>query len=294
MNMVIARLFGATFFWGAAFHVGKFALQQSSPLAIVSWRNGIAALVLTGLTMPVLRTHWLAVKSHLAILLLLAVLGVAGFNLFLFYGLRSTSSINAALIMAFNPALIVLLSALLNREKIRGFQLLGLLLGLLGVMIVVSHGSIEALLGLQLSHGDLLVTMSSICWALYSVLQRRFASQVPSALLSSMTVGMAAVMMLVLAVVEAPDVGTMPHTPILLAILFLGLFSTVLPYLWWNRSLQEIGPAKAGVYMNLVPVFASLIGIVMGQQIEGSQFVGAAFVIVGVLLTGKKSLVKPG
>lgn len=288
MNMVIARLFGATFLWATVFHVGKFALQQFSPLVVASWRNGIAALVLTGLTIPALRVHWLAIKSHLGILLLLAMFGVLGFNLFMFYGLRSTSSVNAALIMAFNPALIVVLSALLNREKIRGLQFLGLLLGLCGVLIVVAHGSLDALLHLQLSMGDLLVALASMCWAFYCVLPRRFASQVPSALLSSMTVGMAAIMMLILACVEAPDMGVMPHASVLLAIIFLGLFGTVLPYLWWNRSLQEIGPAKAGVYMNMVPIFASMVGVALGQQLQSSQLVGAAFVIMGVVLTSKR------
>ncbi|MFZ6656312.1 DMT family transporter [Undibacterium sp. TJN19] len=288
MNMMTARLFGATFLWATVFHVGKFALQQFSPLTVVSWRNGIAALVLTGLTLPALRTQWLAIRAHIGILLVLALFGVLGFSLFMFYGLRSTSSVNAALIMAFNPALIVLLNALLNREKIRGFQAAGLVLGLLGVLIVVAHGSLQAVLNLHISHGDMLVSLSSLCWAVYCVLPRRYASQVPSALLSSLTVSMAAVMLMLLAFAEAPDIFVMPHAQTLLAIVFLGLFGTVLPYLWWNRSVQEMGPAKAGVYMNLVPVFASLVGVILGQQMEGSQLVGAVFVVVGVLLTNKR------
>ncbi|MFZ6744787.1 DMT family transporter [Undibacterium sp. JH2W] len=288
MNMMTARLFGATFLWATVFHVGKFAMQQFSPLAVVSWRNAIAGLVLTGLTLPALRTHWLAIRAHLGILLILAMFGVLGFSLFMFYGLRSTSSVNAALIMAFNPALIVLLNALLNREKIRGLQTLGLGLGLLGVLIVVAHGSLQALLNLHISQGDMLVTLASLCWSVYCVLPRRYASQVPSALLSSMTVSMAAVMLMLLAFAEAPDIFVMPPMPTLLAMLFLGLFGTVLPYLWWNRSVQEIGPAKAGVYMNLVPVFASLVGVALGQQLESCQLLGAVFVVAGVLLTNKR------
>ncbi|MFZ6871998.1 DMT family transporter [Undibacterium sp. Di27W] len=288
MNMMTARLFGATFLWATVFHVGKFAMQQFSPLAVVSWRNAIAGLVLTGLTLPALRTHWLAIRAHLGILLILAMFGVLGFSLFMFYGLRSTSSVNAALIMAFNPALIVLLNALLNREKIRGLQALGLGLGLLGVLIVVAHGSLQALLNLHISQGDMLVTLASLCWSVYCVLPRRYASQVPSAILSSMTVSMAAVMLMLLAFAEAPDIFVMPPMSTLLAMLFLGLFGTVLPYLWWNRSVQEMGPAKAGVYMNLVPVFASLVGVALGQQLESSQLLGAVFVVAGVLLTNKR------
>ncbi|MDE2430483.1 MAG: EamA family transporter [Burkholderiales bacterium] len=219
----------------------------------------------------------------------LALLGVAGFSLLMFYGLRLTDPVNAALIMAFNPAQTTVLSALLNREKIQRAQWLGIFIGLFGVIVVVSHGSLAALLGLHLSTGDLLVALSSLCWAAYCVLPKRFIKDIPSALMSSLTITLAAVVLIALALSNAPDSATVPAPGTLGVLLFLGIFGTALPYFWWNRSVQILGPAKASVFMNLVPLFASLIGVLLGSGLSHSQLVGAALIIGGVLINGRQT-----
>ncbi|PRC91492.1 EamA-like transporter family [Solimicrobium silvestre] len=288
MNRIYLRLIGATFLWATVFHVGKFALAEFSPLAIATWRYSIAAIILLAMTLPAIRSNWQQIKSHWPILFILALLGVVGFALFIFYGLRLTSPVNASLIMAFNPALIIVLSSLFNREPVSRQQISGLLLGLCGVLIVVSHASLNALINLSFSKGDLLVGVASLCWAAYCVLPKRYASSIPSAQLSAVTIITAAILMLVMAGFSASDMPQLPRTGMLFVLLFLGLFGTVIPYLWWNQGVQKIGPAKAGVFMNLVPIFASLIGVVLGQQLQASQLAGASLVIIGVLITSIK------
>jgi drug/metabolite transporter (DMT)-like permease len=288
MNGMYLRLFASTFLWGTVFHVGKFAMQQFSPLTVISWRNGVAALVLTGLSFGALRANWRQIRARLTALLALSLTGVLGFGVLMFYGLRLTSPVNAALIMAFNPAMIAVMSALLNREKIHLQQIAGLLAGLCGVLVVVSHGSLAALLSLRVSSGDLLVGLSSLCWAGYCVLPKRLVPEIPSAQLSTITITIGAAAILLLAAWTAPDLGVMPDGKMLLILLFLGLFGTVIPYLWWNQGVQKLGPAKAGIFMNLVPIFASVVSVLIGQSMSGSQIVGATLVIVGVLLTSIK------
>lgn len=288
MNKTYLRLIGCALLGASVFHVGKIALAEFPPLVVATWRYGIAAIILFGMTLPDIRSHWKQIKEHAVLLLILSVVGVGGFAIFLFYGLNLTSPINASLIIAFNPALIMLLSALFNRERINLQQMTGLLLGIAGVVTVISHASLTALIHLSLSKGDLMIILAILCWSAYSILPKRYLSGIPTVLLTSITVVISALFMFGFTAYTTPQLFHMPGTGMLFVMLFLGLFGTVIPYIWWNQALQTIGPAKAGVFLNLVPIFTSLMGILLGQHLEASQICGAALVIFGVIITSVK------
>ncbi|HVK55645.1 MAG TPA: DMT family transporter [Burkholderiales bacterium] len=282
-NTIYLKLILTTLFWAAVFHVGKYAVALMSPLSIGAWRFIIAGLIL----IPVVAWQggWSLPAVHRNALPLLAMssIGVFGFNVALFYGLRTTSSVNAALIMAFNPTLVVVLSALLNREQVSYRQMLGLLLGLSGVAVVVSKGSWHALTALSFSFGDLLVLLGSLCWAIYSVIPKRFVSGISSTQVAGSTVVGGAMIMAMFAAFATSDFLAPPSTSIMAAILFMALFGSVLAYLWWNQGVQEIGAAGVAVFINLVPIFATLIGLLRGQSISMAQIGGALLVIAGVM-----------
>lgn len=279
------KLVLTTFFWAAVFHVAKYAVATVSPLYAGTWRFVGAAAVL--LPLVAMREGWslVALRRNAPALLLMSVVGVLGFNLGLFYGLRQTSAVNGALIMAFNPALTVALSALLNREPVSSRQLLGLLLGLAGVMVVVSHGSWHTLASLSFSLGDLLVLLGSLGWAAYSVIPKRFVHGLSTLQVTGSTIAGGAMLMAVCAAAAAPDFLQPPSLPIAAAVAFMSLFGSVLAYMWWNQGVQALGAASVAIFINLVPIFAAVIGLMLGQEITWAQIVGAALVISGVLCT---------
>jgi drug/metabolite transporter (DMT)-like permease len=282
-NTIYLKLILTTLFWAAVFHVGKYAVALMSPLSIGAWRFIIAGLILIpvvawqgGWSLPAIRRNALP-------LLAMSAIGVFGFNVALFYGLRTTSSVNAALIMAFNPTLVVVLSALLNREQVSYRLMFGLLLGLSGVAVVVSKGSWHALTALSFSFGDLLVLLGSLCWAIYSVIPKRFVTDISSTQVAGSTVVGGAMLMAIFAAFATTDFLEPPSASIVAAILFMALFGSVLAYLWWNQGVQEIGAGGVAVFINLVPIFATLIGLLMGQSISVAQIGGALLVIAGVM-----------
>jgi drug/metabolite transporter (DMT)-like permease len=281
-------LIGATTLWASVFHVSKYALESYSPLTVAAWRYGLAGLIFFALSFQELRAHSRQIVSQGPILVVLALCGVVGFGVSIFFGLRLTSPVNAALIMAFNPSMIIVFSALINREKITAAQVSGLFLGLTGVLVVVTHGSLNALIHMKMSQGDLLIGLAAVFWTIYCVLPKRYVRNLPSAQLSSTTIILAAAMLIPVAFGFAPDIAILPDWKMTLTLLFLAVFGTVIPYLWWNQGVQKLGPAKAGVFMNLVPIFASLMGLALGQHLLGSQLVGAVLVIMGVLITSVK------
>jgi drug/metabolite transporter (DMT)-like permease len=282
---IYARLVITALMWASVFHVGKYVVQVMSPLATLTWRFGLAALIF--LPLVAWREGWSVegLKRNAGVLLIMAVVGVFGFNIALFYGLKATSAVNGALIVGVNPALTAVLAALVNRKLPTSAQVLGLVLGLVGVVVVVSHGSWATLASLHVAAGDALVLIGALCWAVYTALPQRFVRGLSSVQVAASTVSGGALLMLVFASTSAPDLLRIPAPPIMTALVFIGIFGTVLAYLWWNDGVKVVGPTQAAICMNFVPLFATLIGLLRGQEVVASQWMGAALVISGVLVS---------
>lgn len=290
---IYLKLVLTTFFWALVFHVGKYAVALMSPLSLGAWRFTVAAAVLV--PMVALREGWPLpeVRRNALALATMSTVGVLGFNVSLFYGLRLTSAVNGALIMAFNPALTVVLSALVNRESVSRRQIAGLLLGVAGVMVVVSKGSLHVLAAMSFSAGDLLMLLGSLGWAAYTVIPKRFVHGLSTMQVTGSTIAGGAALMAAFAALTTPDFLEPPSLPIAAAIGFMGLFGSVLAYLWWNQGIQKIGAASAAVFINLVPIFTALIGLLLGQQVSAAQVFGAALVIAGVVCSSGKFKAMP-
>ncbi|SMC20899.1 Threonine/homoserine efflux transporter RhtA [Andreprevotia lacus DSM 23236] len=278
----------AAFFWAAMFHLGKYAVAYMSPLAVGGWRFLLAGALLLPLLHWREKINWAGMRRNLWPLLAMATIGICGFNIALFYGLRLTSPVNGALIVALNPAITTLFAALLMREHISGRQIVGLLLGLAGVATVVSHGSLHALLALSFTPGDLLVLLAAVGWAVYSVIPRRFIKGLAPLQITTATIAMGGVLMASFAQSVTGDLLHVPPLGAIIAVLIMSIGGSVLAYQWWNDSVSKIGPAKAALFMNLVPIFATLMGVVMGQAVTGAQLAGAALVIGGVIYASTK------
>lgn len=287
MNLpaVYLRLVLTALMWAAMFHVSHYAVAHMSPLATLAWRFGLAALVFVPLV--AWREGWSfdGLRRNALVLAVMATVGVFGFNMGLFYGLKATSAVNGALIVGVTPALTAVLAALIHRRLPSGAQILGLALGLMGVVTVISHGSWTELASLHVASGDALVLGGALCWAIYTALPQRFVKGLSSVQVAASTVIGGAVLMVGFASATTTDLVQWPSWHMLAAIGFMGLFGSVLAYLWWNDGIKVIGPTQAAICMNFVPLFATLIGLLRGQQVAGAQWLGAAMVVGGVLVS---------
>lgn len=269
--------------WGALFHVGRYTVGFMSPLTAAAWRFALAASIF--LPLVAWREGWslAGLRRNALVLATMSAVGVFGFNTGLFFGLQSTSAVNGSLIVAVTPALTAVLAALIQRRMPSAIQVTGLVLGMAGVAVVVSHGSLDMLMALHLSRGDALVLLAAVCWAVYSVLPQRWVHGLSPLQVAGSTIVGGAALMLAFAAGTAPDFLQLPPTGGVLAIAFMAVFGTVLAYVWWNDGVKVVGPAQASVFMNFVPLFAALIGVLRGEHLVASQWVGAGLVIAGVL-----------
>ena len=274
-----------TLFWAVTFHLGKYAIGYMSPLPAAAWRFLVAGTVLALVVQS--RRGWdlKALQRNAWPTLAMGLVGVAGFNIALFLGLQHTTAVNCALIMAFNPAMTAVFSAIVNREAISVRQGSGFAMSLLGVLTIISGGSLHKLLTLGFAGGDLLILAGCACFAAYGVMSRRFIRDMPAMLLTTSTLIVGAVALSVVAAFTTHDLFTMPAINGVAAVLGMALFGSVLAYLWWNQSIARLGPTRAAGFINLVPMFTTLIGVALGQPISAAQIAGASLVIAGVLTT---------
>jgi drug/metabolite transporter (DMT)-like permease len=273
-----------TLAWAASFHFAKYSVIYVPPAGAAVWRFIIAALFLVPVVSSRERWDRAALRRNAPALLFLGAVGISGFQLGMFYGLRTSSAINASLIMSLSPALTVVLAALLDRQHIGARQWLGVSLGLAGVLLVSVHGDWRTLRALRFGHGDLIMLAGALAWALYSVVLRRNVRGLSLLQVSASTILICALSMaLGVLLFDRPQLAW-PPLPAWPALLFMGVIGSGLAYIWWNAGVVRLGAARTAVFGNLTPLFTVLLGVLLGQTLDAMQLLGAALVIGGVVI----------
>jgi drug/metabolite transporter (DMT)-like permease len=271
----------ANLFWSGNLVVGQVAMASMTPLDLTFWRWALAAVPLLVLAGFVERPDWSAVLRRWPVLLLLSVLGMTGYTLLLYSALEHTSALNASLIGAANPALILVLAVVLLGDRPRPLSWFGIALGLVGVLLVLTEGDPRRLLGFGLGTGELLMLGAITAWGFYTIIARRL--DLPAITATAVQVAMAAVVLGPVAFAAGIRFPATAGDGWLLA--FVVVFPTLCSYLLWNLALKSTTPATAGNYLNLVAVFTAIITLLLGDPITVPQVLGGMLVISGVLLT---------
>lgn len=265
----------AAFFWGANFNLAKPVLAEMSAYVAGASRYLLAAAVMVLIVLirkEVFSTaHW---KAYLT----LGIVGVFGFNLFFFLGMETSSAINGALIMALNPLLTAILGYFILKEKPSNRQLIAFPVGIAGVAIVVLGAGAH----LVVSPGDIFILIAALNWALYNVLVKKLMPKNVSGIVSSTGIMIFGAIALTIAAAVHHDPFVVPTVHAGSALLTMSLGGGVLAYLFWNASISKLGPSKAAIFINLVPVTAMMIAAFQGLPPNHAQLLGALLVISAV------------
>jgi drug/metabolite transporter (DMT)-like permease len=281
----------ATLFWAGNFVAGAGAVASVSPLNLTWLRWVIAVVPLLVLAQLIEKPNWKRSLRQWPLLLLLSALGMASFPWLLYTALEHTSALNASLINAVNPALIVIIAVVVFRQRIRWNGIIGILVGLIGVVTVITDGHVAQVFTHPPNQGDALMVAAIVVWSAYTFLGR-FLTGVPPITATALQALFTAIGLAPVAVAGGAELPT--DTPTLLALLYIALFASVLAYVFWNAALRTVPPAKAGIYLNLMVVFTALITLVIGGSISAAQVLGGILVVGGVVLTSMRPAKRSG
>jgi drug/metabolite transporter (DMT)-like permease len=270
-------------FWAGNYVFGKYAIEEMSPLWITFSRWLLALFLLFPAAFLLERPDWKQLWKAWLPLAGMGILGVIAYNLLLYSALAYTSPTNAALVSALNPAVIVLFSYFLLRERISGLQGTGIAVSLFGVLIILTSGNLQQLFSASYNPGDLLMIAAVLAWTFYSIIGKRLTG-VPPITATAVSTLIATVIMAPFAFVEGIQfdrIGPLAVT----AIVYMTLFPSLGSFVFWNMSVRAIGASRAGIFLNLIPVFTALISVILGESISAVQIFGGLLVFAGVYLT---------
>ena len=275
-------------FWAGNSIVGRAARDLVPPAALSFWRWTLALVLLLPLAWPHLKRDWPLLRANWPIVALLGALAIGAFNTMLYTGLQSTTALNSMLIQSAQPALVLIVGALVMGDRTSLRQIAGVAISLAGVLAIITRGDPMMLLGLNLNIGDAIIGAAVLLWALYSVLLRRRPPVHPlSFLAASIIVGIA-----VIAPVYGHELWSgrliEPGVESALAIAYVSIFPSFLAYLFFNRGVELIGSAATGQYMNVMPLMgAGLAMLFLGERLYLFHIVGLALIVAGILVAGR-------
>lgn len=274
----------ATLFWGANFVLAGPVLADLPPLWAAAVRFLLGAAVMFVIAGARRENLLGLLRRHAAVYMMLGAVGITAFNLLFFFALQSSSANSAALIMAINPLLTALLAAAFLGEKPTARHLLALPVALSGVVVVISHGDMGRLASLSFAHGDLLMLGATLSWAIYNVLTRRYMPQASPIANTSWIMAVGAALLLAAALGSDSHVHALDaRASLAMAVMVVG--GTVLAYVFWGIGIARLGAARTAIFINLVPVFAMLVGMFFGSFPSGAQLAGGVLVLSGVTIS---------
>ena len=279
------RLLLVAFFWGGTFVAGRSLVDTVPPVAAAFIRFAIASLLLLIITWHRERLPRLSLRQ-LVVITALGTSGILAYNLCFFNGLALIAAGRASLIIALNPVFITLADRLLHKEPLPGRRLLGILLSLGGALIVITQGQPLTIFATGIGRGELLIFGCVLSWTLYSIIGKTAMRGLSPLVTVCYSAVAGTLLLLVVALADGSLAGALAYPPSAwLALGYLGMFGTVIGFLWYFQGIQAIGPSRAAVFINFVPVNGVLLAtLILGEPLTLSLLSGGALVISGSYL----------
>lgn len=292
------RLFGNPYllllltvlFWSGNMVIGRGLREAVPPLALAFWRWAIALVLVLPFALPHLKSQWPQLKANWRPVVVLGLLGVGCYNTFAYIALQHTTATSATLLNSFIPIATMALAFVLLGKRLSRLEGLAIIVSFAGVTTIVSHGSLDTLLGLTLNRGDLWMLLAVLSWGTYTVgLQWRPQGIDPMLLLAAFTaVGLVPLLPAYLwetATIRSVDVSIQSLT----GMLYTGVFPGFLGYVFYNAAVAAVGPNRSSQFIHLMPVFTTILAaIFLGERPFWYHIVGIVLVFAGIFLATRR------
>jgi drug/metabolite transporter (DMT)-like permease len=277
-------------FWAGNIVLGRYAAGHVPPMTLSCIRWIGSFVMLLPFAWPHLRTDWPALRARLPLMVVLSATGFAINNALSYWALQYTQALNALLIQSSGPLFVALWSLLLFGVRLTWAQFAGIAISLAGVLTIILHGDIGALASIQFNKGDMMLAGALLAFGLYSALMPRRPVTHQLSLLTFTTAG-GALLLLPFSIWEFSTGLTLKFDALtLMMVIYVVIFPSTLAYLCFNRGIAMIGPNRAAPFFHLMPVFGSVMAIVLlGEQPRLFHLVGYLLVLAGVVIASRQS-----
>lgn len=271
--------------WAGNVVLARSVIHTIPPIGLAFWRWTLAFSLLLPFAWPHVKVDRPLLLRHWKMMVGLSIFGIAAFNTLLYLAVHTTTAINSALIQTTMPAFILVMTMIGFRENVGFRQVSGVVLCILGAAVVVLRGDLQVLLHLSFVQGDILMLVAVMCYGIYTVLLKKRPPIHPMTFLS-MTFGIGAMMLAPLYWWENQTMQVMVwSSQVAAAVGYVAVFPSIVAYFCWNRGTELIGPNRAGLFINLVPVFAAIMSLIwLNEPPQFFHLAGMGLVVGGMVL----------
>ena len=290
IKAILKALFAVTV-WGASFVATKIALQYAAPSTVV-WLRFTMGVVILGITVILSKQFSLPQGKDWAYFALLGFLGITFHQWLQSTGLLTAQATTTAWIVASTPIFIALLGFFILNEHLAWYQIVGILLATVGVLLVVTKGNLSTLVAGQFgTSGDFLILISAVNWAVFSTLSRSGLKKHPATLMMFyvMSFGWLFTSILFFASSGLKQIASIPLNG-WIAIGFLGIFCSGIAYIFWYDILKVLPVAQTGAFLYLEPIITAIVAaLVIRETLLLATLVGGITILIGVWLVNRPS-----
>jgi drug/metabolite transporter (DMT)-like permease len=272
-----------TLIWGANAVAARLAVGEVSPMTMTGARWLICCAALWLAARAQIREHWRTLLPHWRRIVLMGTFGFTGFNALFYTAAHHTTAINIAIIQGTIPVLVLVGSLFFFRARIGWLQALGVAITIAGIAVVASRGEMAVLVQMAFNVGDVWMVFACLLYAGYTI-GLRGRPAVPGIVFFSAMAAVAALTSLPLLAYEvASGQFIVPSARGIALMAFVGLLPSFVTQLTFIRAVELIGPSRAGVFLNLVPIFGPLLAvIVLGEPLSLYHAVALVLVLGGI------------
>jgi drug/metabolite transporter (DMT)-like permease len=284
----------ATLLWSVNMVIASGIKGHIPPVGLAFWRWSIACIVLAPFAIRSTIKNSLLLRKNIWYFILTAFLGITIFNTLIYFAGKTTSAVNLSLIAISIPLFILTISRIVFKEKISNKETTGILTIILGVLVLITKGSLQSLFQINFAIGDLLMLVACFFFASYTILVRLKPKEIPAKVFLFSVFFLGVLMLLPLYLWEHFFYKkVILDTTTVMTTTYVGLFASLVSYYLWNEAIALIGTNKTAVIYYLIPVFSGILAyFFLNQEIILTQIISMGFIISGLLITNKKQKIK--
>ncbi len=280
-----------TLFWSGNFIVGKAAsIYEIPPFSLNFYRWLFAGIILLPFTLKEIIQKKNYIFKNIGFFIILGISSITIFNSAVYYSLYYMQVISGVLMISTIPVWIMFISSILGIEKTNKFQIFGVILSLIGVLFIITKSDLNLIKNLDFNKGDLIMASGMFAWALYSALLKKKSYEISQITLLEVVIIIGLLFLVPIYILEI-ELGNplIVNKPFVLTLTYVVLFPGLASFFFWIKGISIIGANRAGVFLHLMPIFGSLMAIILfNEKFMFYHLLGAIFIISGITLSNKK------
>lgn len=277
----------ATIIWAGNFIIARGVIKTIPPVSLAFYRWLLATLILLPFAWKAFSLEFPVIRKRFLYFLFTAITGVSVFNTLVYIAGHYSPAVNLALIgTTTSPVFATILAVIFLKESLTPFRIIGMLICISGVLLLLSNGNINNLVTLSFTEGDLWVLGAAFSFAIYNTLVRRKPPQMKPVHFLFIIFLMGTIILLPFYLVELSSEGSFEANLVNISvILYLGLGTSVIAFLFWNSAIMKIGVSRTALFGNLVPVFSAIEAVLfLNEEITWIQVWSFVVIIAGLII----------